>query len=88
MPDTFQTEATPIRPMGSLVFRATGWLTTLVAGEDCYQHTYDERWHDALNTYDDPPRGWRAVAISACIDGVPVAKLDAHTIADLRRAVA
>ncbi len=71
-------------PAPVTVTQADGWVITLCAGEKYFQHDYHAEWADALDCYQEPPRGWQAIAISACKDGVPFAKLDAHTIAELR----
>jgi len=63
---------------------ADGWLVTLTCGGGYFQHAYSDEWCHALDTYKEPPRGYQAVAISACIGGVPFCKLSAVEIGQLR----
>ncbi len=63
--------------------RADGWVVCLAANESRqYEHYTD--WREALNAYDEPPRGWSSLAICPAIDGVPFAKFPPHTIAAMR----
>lgn len=71
-------------PCFVIMTQANGWLVTLTAGEGYFQHSYSDEWHNARDCYDEPPRGYQAVAISACVDGVPFAKLSTFDIGQLR----
>lgn len=87
MPDTYTTEgqqrAACQAGRHAMMRTADGFLVTLQAA-DSFQHYYTAEWDDALDTYEMPPVGWTATAISPCQSGVPFCRLQAHTVAQLR----
>lgn len=57
------------------ITRANGYLVAYAAAG---QHSYElcDDLAEAKAAYQEPPRGWFAIGISPCVDGVPFASLD------------
>lgn len=81
MPDSLLRSPLSSTPLVTLQ-RADGWLVVLHAGEQI-DHYYTDEWSEAYDWYSEPPTGWTAVAICACQDGIPVARLTYADVCEL-----
>jgi len=82
MPDTLMQPAAPV----SAQPRSTGYVVTLTA-DNRFQYEHEDTLEEALALYDEPPRGWIAVAISPAAGGVPYGRFSPQSIAAMRRDV-